>query len=187
MDLVSLYTNIPNELLTKIIKEKWNSLKEYTTLNQDIFIEALKLTLNSNYSQHKNKFYQQLDGCAMGSPISSTVAQLVMEYLEEKVLSNTNIPILFLKRYVDDCITAVPENQIDEILNAFNNFHPKLQFTSEVEIELKINFLDMTIIRQEDSDKLTTKWYTKNTWSGRYLNYNSHHPNTQKKCYHKFN
>ena len=180
LDVTSLYTNIPIELITIIIKKKWDLLKNHTTLSQEIFIEAINLTLNNNYFQYKDIFYQQLNGCAMGSPISSTVAQLVMEYLEESVITNLNIPILFFKRYVDDCITAIPEDQISNVLTAFNSFHQKLQFTSEIEHENKINFLDLTIIKNQDNEELKTKWFTKDTWSGRYLNYNSHHSTAQK-------
>lgn len=180
LDVVSLYTNIPNDIVTKILKEKWNTLKEHTSLTQDIFIESVNLALTNNYFQFKNLFYQQLDGCAMGSPISSTVAQLVLEYLEEKVLNDIKTPVIFFKRYVDDCLIAIPEDKIDEVLDAFNKFHPKIQFTSEIETNNKINFLDMTLIRQKNNENLKTKWYTKNTWSGRYLNYNSNHPTSQK-------
>ena len=65
-------------------------------------------------------------------------------------------------------------------MSVFNSFHQKLQFTSEIESENKINFLDLTIIRNENNEELKTKWYTKDTWSGRYLNYNSHHATSQK-------
>jgi hypothetical protein len=180
LDVTSLYNNIPNELITNIIKEKWEILKKHTTLSQEVFIEAINLTLNNNYFQYKDTFYQQLGGCAMGSPISSTVAQLVMKFLEEDVIKNLNIPLIFFKRYVDDCITAVPEDQINNVLTAFNSFHHKLQFTSEIESENKINFLDLTIIKNKDNEEIKTKWFTKDTWSGRYLNYNSHHSTSQK-------
>lgn len=180
LDVVSLYTNIPTELITNILKEKWESLKNHTTISQNEFIEAVNLTLTSNYFQFKENFYQQLDGCAMGSPISSTIAQLVMEYLEEKVLQHLNIPIIFFKRYVDDCLTAVPEGKINDVLKKFNSFHPKLQFTIETESNGKINFLDLTLIRNQSNNNIKTIWYTKPTCSGRYLNYNSNHPTNQK-------
>lgn len=180
LDVVSLYTNIPNDIITDIIKHKWQQIKEHTTLSCNSFIEGLNLTLNNNYFQYKTDFYQQLDGCAMGSPISSTVAQLVMEFVEENVLQKLDFDILFFKRYVDDCLTAIPENKTTDILNAFNKFHKKLKFTSEIEEQDKINFLDLTLLRDKKNNSLKTKWYTKPTWSGRYLNYNSQHPKNQK-------
>lgn len=179
LDVTSLYTNIPNELISNIIRSKWTLLKEHTTLSCNDFIEGINLILNNNFFQYKNEFYQQLDGCAMGAPISSTTAQLVMEFLEENVIGNLKFPILFFKRYVDDCITAVPSDKVEDLLNAFNSFNGKLQFTCELEQNNSLNFLDLTIIRNT-TNKLKTKWYTKPTSSGRYLNYNSNHPKCQK-------
>jgi len=45
---------------------------------------------------------------------------------------------------VDDIYTAVVSSKIDLLLEQFNLFHPRLQFTSEVGGD-KINFLDVTI------------------------------------------
>ena len=52
----------------------------------------------------------------MGSPISSTIAQIVMEYLEESVLQKLNYNGIFFKRYVDDCLLAIPEDKLTHIL-----------------------------------------------------------------------
>ena len=38
-----------------------------------------------------------------------------------------------------------------------------------------MNYLDLNIIKTSDN-KLLTNWYKKPSWSGRYLNYDSHHP-----------
>jgi len=59
-----------------------------------------------------------------------------------------NLPFYF--RYVDDIVTAVPSNRIQDILNMFNLFHPRLQFTIEVEGN-KLNFLDVTITKNKNN------------------------------------
>jgi len=48
---------------------------------------------------------------------------------------------------------AVSFDKVDYILNAFNNFHPKLQFTLEFGGK-KINFLDTTIILDQNRVKM---------------------------------
>jgi len=68
---------------------------------------------------------------------------------------------------------AVPKNKINWILDAFNSFHTRLQFTLEVEGD-RINFLDTIIILHNNKIKLD--WYHKPTDSGRFLNYCSQHP-----------
>ena len=105
--------------------------------------------------------------------ISSVTAQLAMEYAENQILNNLDFQILFYKRYVDDCLLAIPKGKEQQILNAFNSFHQKLQFTIEIENNKQINFLDVTLITK--NNKIYTKWYTKTMFSGRYLNYNSEH------------
>lgn len=86
---------------------------------------------------------------------------------------------MFYKRYVDDCILAIPRGEEQVVLNSFNSFHRKLQFTLEVEENSQINFLDITLIKHKN--KILTKWYTKSVSSGRYLNFNSEHHITHKK------
>lgn len=60
----------------KTVQTKWHIIKEHTILKYNEFIEAILLNQNNNYFQYNNGFFQQLNGCTMGSPISSTLAQL---------------------------------------------------------------------------------------------------------------
>ena len=178
LDVISLYTNTPIDLAIEIITNKWTDIQQHTTLNLQQFTHAVKLTLNSTYFQYNEKFYQQIYGCAMGNPISSVIAQLVLEHLEETILPTITYPIPFFKRYVDDCITAVPNNHTEDILYKFNTFNQKLQFTIEKSQNNTINFLDLTLTVK--NKEILTEWYTKPTWSGRYINYNSAQPYSHK-------
>ena len=179
LDVISLYTNIPINLTKNILTKKWEKIKQYTDLPLNEFLNAVELTLNSTYFVHNENFFKQIEGCAMGASISSVIAQLVLEDLEETVLKTLNFELPFFFRYVDDCITAIPPNQYNSILKEFNSYHPKLQFTIEKETENKINFLDLTLHHQKN--KIVTEWFTKKTWSSRYLHFNSQHPISQKK------
>ena len=107
LDVTSLYTNIPINLVEQIVNNKWHILKNFTTLPKHEFQKALNFTLTTNFFQFKDKFYKQLDGVAMGSPISSVIAQLVMEHAEKCIIDNLTFDILFYKRYVDDCLLAI--------------------------------------------------------------------------------
>ncbi|KYN39214.1 hypothetical protein ALC56_06401 [Trachymyrmex septentrionalis] len=80
----------------------------------------------------------------MGSPLSSVIADLVMRRLETVSLMSLDLDMVFYVRYVDDICTAVALSKIDVLLEQFNLFHPRLQFTSEVRGD-EINFLDVTI------------------------------------------
>lgn len=69
----------------------------------------------------------------MGSPLSPSIANLVIEELEQWALKNLSFSTPFYARYVDDIITAIPGDKIVEILEVFNKFHSKLKFTHEIE------------------------------------------------------
>ena len=74
---------------------------------------------------------------------------------------------------------TVPYDSIDLTLSIFNSFHDRLQFTFELEVDRKINFLDVTLI--VENNVLIFDWFHKSTYSGRYLNFYSQHPECQKK------
>ena len=51
----------------------------------------------------------------MGSPVSVVVAEIVMQNIEEHGLATYSETLPLWLRYVDDTITAVHENKIDEL------------------------------------------------------------------------
>lgn len=177
LDVTSLYTNIPVDLVVNVINKKWTLIQEHTILPKNEFIKAIKLCCNSTYFQKDEEFYQQISGLPMGAPISAPLANIVMEDIEQEALTNLNIKMY--KRYVDDIFIIADCHMITTIHNKFNQIHNKIQFTIEKEEDKTLNFLDITL--KNNNGKLETTWYTKKVWSGRYLNYNSHQPLQYKK------
>jgi len=114
----------------------------------------------------------------MGSPLSPIIADLVMRDLEEWALENVDFVPSFYVRYVDDVAMAIPRHSVDLVLNNFNFFHPRLQFTLEMGGDT-LNFLDVTLIKRHTH--IEFNWYHKPTFSGRYLNFLSQHPLSQKR------
>ena len=55
-------------------------------------------------------------------------------------------------RYVDDTITAVPENKIDEFHEHLNKQNTSIQFTKEIKDNRKILFLDFLVTREHALD-----------------------------------
>jgi len=68
----------------------------------------------------------------------------------------------------------IPRAKLDLVLMNFNNYHPRLKFTSELECDNLLNFLNTSVIRTVKG-KLITNWYRKPTFSGRYINFYSRH------------
>ncbi|XP_045483540.1 uncharacterized protein LOC123688859 [Harmonia axyridis] len=133
----------------------------------------------SSYFVFSGQIFLQIEGSAMGNPASPTLANIVMNYLISKCVKKLSFVIPVLKLYVDDTFIAVPNDKIDEFLETFNAFHPRIQFTLEKEVDNSIAFLDVQLIRKNDGTILTN-WHTKATASNRVLNYFSHHPQIHK-------
>jgi hypothetical protein len=100
-----------------------------------------------------NNFWKQETGTPMGSPISSIIAEIFLQSLENEFypsfIKRNNIP--YITRYVDDIFIVYDSNTINPhtINEIFNNMHPSIQYKYDVEEENKINYLDLTIYRQE--------------------------------------
>ena len=72
--------------------EKNNTLKERTVLLVKDIILLLEFCLNYTYFTFQGQFYEQVEGAAMGSQVSSIVANLYMEYFEQKALNTATHP-----------------------------------------------------------------------------------------------
>lgn len=171
MDATSLFTNIPTALCTKAIKNRWQKIKPHIFLTQKQFLETVNI---------KDEFYLQKAGLAMDNSISGFLADMVMKDLETNALQTLPFHVPSYKRYVDDIIVEIPENQSNVILDIFNKQHKKLKFAVEEEIDQSINFLDLTLNRTTNGD-IVTSWYQKAIASGRYLHFNAHNPMTHKR------
>ena len=111
----------------------------------------------------------------MGSPVSPVIANLYMEYFEQRALETAPQKPRLWKRYVDDTCCIVEKGTVDALLDHLNSVRPPIQFTVEQEKDGKLPFLDTCIQRKEDGS-LDITVYRKPTHTDRYLHYSSHHP-----------
>ena len=89
-DVSALFTSVPIDPALNIIKDlldKDNTLKERTAIKVRDIILLLEFCLRNTYFSFQDQFYEQVEGAAMGSPFSPIVANLYMEYLEQKAVS----------------------------------------------------------------------------------------------------
>ena len=91
----ALFTSVPIDPALNIIKDlldKDNTLKERTVMEVSDIILLLEFCLKNTYFSFQGEFYEQVEGAAMGSPVSPIVANFYMEYLEQKALSTAPTP-----------------------------------------------------------------------------------------------
>ena len=91
------------------------------------------------------KLFRQIDGIAMGSPLSPTLANIIMIALEDAILKDflQNDIIKFCVRCVDDTLVLAKPSDIDLILNKLS-CHLEIEFTHEELINKNdVPFLDI--------------------------------------------
>ena len=173
-DVTSLFTNIP---LQEIIDIAINLLFNHNPNLNITRKELKKLFLFATSKTHfifNSKFYNQIDGVAMGSPLAPVLANIFMGFHESKWLNeyNLNKPKFYL-RYVDDILAAF-DNEHDSLnfLNFLNNRHLNIKFTIEKQNNHSIAFLDV-LISGINNQNLTLQTYHKSTYTGLLLNFKS--------------
>ena len=122
----------------------------------------------------------------MGSPVSATVANLVMEYVEESAISTVPHVPRWWNRYMDDSHACLQKEYVQEFHDHLNSINHHIQFTKEVEQNNCLSFLDTVTTRVDTvttrvSDRIQADVYRKPTHTDKYLDFNSHHPLQQKR------
>ena len=181
-DVESLFTNVPIDAAVQTALQKLEddaSLADRTTLTPAQIADLLNFVLRSTYFQYNGSIYEQLEGAAMGSPVSAVIANVYMESSEQQATFTSASKPRIWKRYVDDTFTILDRGNVDSFLQHLNNQQPSIRFTMETENDYKLAFLD-TAVSRESGGRLTTNVNRKPTHSDQYVAYDSHHPQSVK-------
>lgn len=155
-DVISLFTNVSVNKVCEIIKKKWSKIKHFTTIPLDIFLILVRFCMiECNYFLYNGKLFQQIFGTAMGSPLSAVLAILMMDNLVETKGSLLPCDPIFFVKYVDDFLTLIPLHLVDVFIEILNGYDDRIKFTYELERDSTLNFLDLSLIR-DDENKITT-------------------------------
>ena len=85
IDVVCLYTNISRDLGIEIVRQKLKTRKN-KEVPTDFLIKLLELLLKFNIFEFDEKFFNQLLGTSMGTKAAPNYADIVMAYMDKKVL-----------------------------------------------------------------------------------------------------
>jgi hypothetical protein len=174
-DVVGLYPSIPTNIAFQAIETFLNN----NTNNDEkiILTDLVKLCMDQSYFQFRNKFYKQVKGVPMGCCASPFVADFFMDHFENSIKNEIWFPSFWV-RYVDDVLSIVKKDKLDESLKKLNSIHPDIQFTMEVEKENSLPFLDLILSRENGNIDMSI--YRKPTDNQMFINASSFHHQSHK-------
>ena len=177
------FTNIPlTETLNLCVQNLYRNQTHVGNLTQSSFYSLLKITMFESFFIFDGKFYEQCDGVAMGSPLGPTLANVFMCHFENIWLENCPAhfkPIVY-RRFVDDTFLLFQtKDDVEKFKNYLNKQHKNIKFTSEIEENGSLSFLDITITRE--NNKFVTSVYRKTIFSGVFTNFQSFIPKMNKR------
>ena len=167
-----MYPSIPFQLLIKSIKRRWNKIEKDTKLPMEEFIKGIDVIMNSLYFKFGENHYQQVNGLPIGLSVLSTLANIVIQDIEEEIMKKHKKEITFYGRFVDDSYIIIKKDKIETIVKKIDSFDERIKLTYE--LNNSINFLDLKIIKNKDKT-ISIDMFKKPTFSGRYINYLSDH------------
>ena len=173
-DVESLFTNIPLEetidILCKII---FDTAKTFHGFTENQFRKLLKKATKESHFQFIDMVFDQIDGMAMGNPLSPTFANFFMNWFECKYMKEFEaLGVVTWFRYVDDTFVLIKDLKVvDQLLNLMNSKHKNIKFTCEIEKNKKLAFLDVLVNRKKGG--FITTMYRKPTFTGVYLHWKS--------------
>jgi len=153
-DVSSLYTNIPHHEAIRAVLDALRDCRLPCDINipeKRRFVQFLNLILKHNEFQFgPNHYYRQIQGCAMGSTVSPSLAIIFMHYLETDLLASAPLglrPSIFW-RYIDDVFSVW--NHGEQALLDFhaymNQHHRSIKFEMQYSHE-KVPFLDVEVYK----------------------------------------
>ena len=98
-----------------------------------------------------------------------------MAIFKQLAITSAPTPPSVWYRYVDDTFVKIRKDAVDDFTHHINSLDPHIKFTSELEKEGQLAFLD-TLVTRRDDGTIKVAIYRKATHTDQYLDFHSHHP-----------
>lgn len=166
LDVTNLYGNIDLREIVKCL----GTCYDYRGKAEELLMFRLtEIILFGNIIESNDQLYLQQNGLAMGINYAPSLANIYLYHRYDLVFKNslykrgTNRPILFYGRYLDDILIIYRKTwKISGFVDyKLNKIHPSIQFTTEMNPNNVINFLDLTLSFDLNNNEITYKNYTK--------------------------
>ncbi|CAM4843744.1 unnamed protein product [Rotaria magnacalcarata] len=175
-DITDLYTMLPQEQSIAISKQFLIRFNQTHTRGMSInAIKSLaRIVLTENVFIYGDKYYRQVKGDAMGSPLTLTLANIFMWHWEQKLVEKQKASNELYDRYIDDIFLTSndsTESPRDMLENA-NKYHVNIKLTHE--IGSCVSFLDVQINNHDGN--IITSVYHKEASEPYIVPFKSDHP-----------
>ena len=109
IDVSDLYTMIPQTEDVLFLKKMLDylGLKQVGGLRVETIIRLVRFMMQNNYFSYNGKFYHQIRGGAMGSPLTLTIANCYMYFYQQDIVGQVQDYGGFFHRYIDDIILVI--------------------------------------------------------------------------------
>jgi len=147
MDVTDLYTMIPQEGGITAIKRliEASGLKQIDGVKKEIILALARFVMTNNYFYLDGSYYKQIRGGAMGSPLTLTIANAYMYFVERPIAKWAHRTCSLYYRYIDDLF--IMSNVHVDILKGLVNFWNRLDSNIELSesIEQTAEYLDVKL------------------------------------------
>ena len=164
LDVTSLFTNVPVCRIIDIILDYvyHHPFLSPPSIPMNTMRELLLIcTTEAPFKCPRGKLFVQHDGIAMGSPLGVLFSQAFMASVEEEAFKDPSITPQIHCRYVDDLFICAQSSAQIENLRLRLQEVSGLNFTSELNNDGKLPFLDVLV--DSNLEKFTTSVYRKPT------------------------
>ena len=184
MDVSSLYPNIDHEEGVAACREALERRID-KSVPSDVIADLITFILKSNTLSFDDKFYHQIKGTAMGTPMAVNFANLFMSKFETDLLRDYQKeyhkgPVMWI-RYIDDIFFVWDHDQdtLKHFLSYCNSYATKNSYNSSIKFTMEYSrsdvvFLDTKVKKHDGA--LITELYSKPTATHTYLHKLSDHP-----------
>jgi hypothetical protein len=168
IDVKAMYPNIDRLTLAQVVQALDPSNPTLPNI--------LKFLLENSYCTYNNETYLQIQGIPMGDNASVNLANLFCDAFLDNAINN-HPHTRFYRRYIDDIFLIWSGNTLElKVASAYWDTLSSLSLEVTDHSPTTINFLDVTIYRELQTNQLHTSLYSKPISKFAYLSPSSCHP-----------
>ncbi|CAF3282730.1 unnamed protein product [Rotaria sp. Silwood2] len=159
MDVTDLYTMIPQEGGVTAIKRliEASGLKQIDGVRKEIILALTRFVMTNNYFYLDGSYYKQIRGGAMGSPLTLTIANAYMYFVERPISKWANKTCSLYFRYIDD-LFIMPNVHADILkgLMTTENFRFYIKVSTALNIPARVIHDELNSVYGDEAPGLIT-------------------------------